>query len=484
MNTFQNKTLLLVEDSPLERALYSKMAESLGLKVYSFSHPQEINNSLDSHSPHFVMSDIYFKDNDGLSKPLGLDFIRFIKSESPTVTILALSSHPHVALYTECCDAGAHHFVRKPLKTNDELNLALILAKKNRMDSVKAGENRRELSQWLDKYPEGFVFSESVRQTILISSKHPHLPLVLIGETGTGKEAVVKSLHQIRKKTLNYNLPLVVVNCAAIPMDLAESIFFGHKKGAFSGAVESSVGYVGAADQGILFLDEIHCLSLHIQQKLLRVLQDGEYSRVGEIKSHSSQFQIVAATTKDLDDLVENNKFLLDLRSRLTGLEIFLDPLRKRLDDLNDLIGIFFAKQDIFMDSERFQALVKRCQNYYWQGNIRQLYMALNVMLAHAKGHEKMPSADFLPEYKSMLPPSAVKYDADSDNKLNILKNKEDLAFFIEGKSLKEVVESVEKEVIIKIMQKYNGNCSKVCRELNIPRSTFDLKRKKYAINF
>jgi DNA-binding NtrC family response regulator len=184
-------------------------------------------------------------------------------------------------------------------------------------------------------------------------------------------------------------------------------MLFGHKKGAFTGADETTLGYIGEANGGILFLDEIHALSEDCQRRLLRVLNDGTYNRVGDSKTLHSEFQVLVASTKDLDDEVEAGRFLLDLRGRLTGLQISLLPLRARLSDLPELIEIGLARLGTTVNSPTLNELAARCKRYYWQGNVRQLMQVLNIMVTESFGDEREISADDLPELKTMFAPGA-----------------------------------------------------------------------------
>ena len=227
-------------------------------------------------------------------------------------------------------------------------------------------------------------------------------------EKGTGKKEVAKIVHRMRSEAQGVT-PFVAINCANLTGDTAVSMLFGHRKGAFTGADETTVGYVGEADGGILFLDEVHAISADCQKRLLRVLNDGLYNRVRDPKTLYIDFQVIVATTKDLDDEVEQGNFLLDPRGRLTGLQIHLKPLRERLEDLPLLIELGLARLGASVSAKVLTGLVELCSRYYWQGNIRQLFQVLNVFVTEAFGDECEIRAEDLPEFKTMLAPAKAQ---------------------------------------------------------------------------
>jgi DNA-binding NtrC family response regulator len=227
------------------------------------------------------------------------------------------------------------------------------------------------------------------------------LPLTLYGETGTGKEEIAKLVHRYRVE-LDGGVPFVPVNCANLTGDLAASLLFGHRKGAFTGADETTSGFIGEANGGILFLDEIHALPPTCQQRLLRVLNDGSYERVGESRPLRSEFQVIAASTRDLDTEADAGRFLLDLRMRLTGVDLELAPLRDRMHDLADLILVALAKEGVTISAAEVTRIAERCRLYQWKGNIRQLFRVIQTLVVMASFNEEEIRAENLPVFKSM----------------------------------------------------------------------------------
>lgn len=309
-------------------------------------------------------------------------------------------------------------------------------------------------------------------------AQYPTLPLVLTGETGTGKEELAKILLKTRKER-GENIPFVAINCAHLNMDLAASLLFGHRKGAFSGALESTCGYIGDAHGGILFLDEIHALSSATQQKMLRVLNDGTYTRVGEVKELCSKFQLVVASTRDLDDEVVQGRMLPDLRHRIEGIEIKLLPLRERVEDTADLIRLAFARHGYDCDPCLFEALVARCIAYHWPGNIRQLLRAIDLCLIKAKIEQRDIRLSDLPQPAAT--PSeqgdATTLNPVSEAAVSMLQHA-----FTNDVPLETVMNTVEKAVIAAACARHQTFVA-AQRALDIGKTTLDMKRRKYRID-
>jgi transcriptional regulator with AAA-type ATPase domain len=339
------------------------------------------------------------------------------------------------------------------------------------------------------------AFATAHRRAAEIVARNREIAAVIYGETGTGKEEIAKLIHR-RRVALEGPVPFISVNCANLNSELADSILFGHVKGAFSGADRNTVGLVGEADGGILFLDEIHTLSLKTQYKLLRVMNDGSYSRLGSSVVQRSRFQALVASTRDLDEAVDRGEFLLDFRSRLIGIDFHLPPLRERQDEMELLVALFFARQQIELAPSEFAAIVARCRRYYWRGNIRQLYKVLQAMVITAQCNDVPIRAADMPEFKTMLAPAGEERapepvaasapmaapvvqaakDAHEPEGLALLRRalREDV-------SLDVVLDAVEKTVIEASIQRHRL-LQDSYRALGIGRNTFDVKRKKHGI--
>jgi len=313
----------------------------------------------------------------------------------------------------------------------------------------------------------------------------------MYGETGTGKEELVKVLYQKRVSNEG-DIPFITVNCPLLGDDLTSSLLFGHKKGSFTGANETTNGYIAAANGGILFLDEVHTLDQATQRKLLRVLNDGSYARVGETKVCYSHFQLVAATTKDLDEEVESGRMLPDFKYRISGAEIHLEPLRERLQDIPSFVKLFFKRENIEVSEILILEIGKKCQNVYWKGNIRQLFRTLQKMIIYAQlEEEKLQLKHLLLPQKEILNNKQLEeasytpheFDHNSSNVtdaeyqiLELLKNA-----FSQDCPLNDLLDKIEKFVLIKAISRHDS-IAKAHSALQISRNAIDAKRKKYHI--
>jgi transcriptional regulator with PAS, ATPase and Fis domain len=293
-----------------------------------------------------------------------------------------------------------------------------------------------------------------------------HITVLIRGESGTGKEMIAKEIHQSSRRAEG---PFVAVNCAAIPENLIESELFGHEKGAFTGAHQQKIGKFECAHNGTLFLDEIGDLPMQLQVKLLRVLQERELHRVGGSETVPINVRIVAATHKNLEDMIVEGTFREDLYYRLNVIQISLPPLRERLDDIPLLVDFFAkkiaAKHDLPLTGVSEEAV--RClKNHHWRGNIRELKNVLEQSIVLME--EDMLTIDDLPKEISNRYYSEVVYK--SDGLINVDPSGE-LA----------TMEDYEKEIIKYAMRKY-GSFNKAGKQLGLTHKTIAAKARKFEL--
>ncbi|MFY7929706.1 MAG: sigma 54-interacting transcriptional regulator, partial [Oligoflexus sp.] len=321
-------------------------------------------------------------------------------------------------------------------------------------------------------YPYGIVLGDREQRIARLAAKK-RASCVIIGETGTGKEEAAKLVHRFRCEDEG-PVPFVAVNCATITGSLAESILFGHKKGAFTGADEAGTGYIAEADKGILFLDEIQTLSIPIQQKLLRVLNDGTYNRLGETKTHRSQFQLIVASTKDLSIEVAEGRFLVDIQMRMMGLEFVIPSLRDRPQDMPALIALFLSRKSLRLSDDVFNALVSKLQKYQWRGNIRQLFKSLEAWLLKCELDGLEPDADNFPVFKDLQPIELEKQPVPAGSMDFNAATNEDRDFDL-------LMSEYERTVISNALLRHNS-IANLSKAINLPRSTLDAKRRRHGL--
>lgn len=332
------------------------------------------------------------------------------------------------------------------------------------IEALLAEKTRSSLDENLETGDTGFISLqgtspqiEKVRQTILRASRFPGMPVLISGESGTGKELVAHLLHA---RSVRARRPLIKVNCSALPETLIESQFFGHRKGAFTGAISAQKGLVEAAEDGMLFLDEIGTLKLELQPKLLRLLENGAYLPVGETAERKSQAWIVTATNQDVQEAVQKNLLRADLYYRLRGVEIVLPPLRKRGEDAAQLAEHFlaeFAREYGLRFSGLPEDLRACILRYDWPGNVRELKHAMRSLFITA------------PNVREMASHFRAKYLPDS---------------IAQGESEKVVttLRDFEKIHITETLQRTCSNLKKSARLLGITRNTLLRKMVQFGI--
>lgn len=478
----KKEIFLVVEDDLKQLTRYKELIEILGYDVYAVGTKGDAIKILEHKSVAVLLSDIHLNSNS--SSLDGLEIIDHTKNNSPEVLVLAMSSDPDIETYHKVMNAGAAHFVKKPIVNENEIAVGIEIAREKLMlhkannSLINIASTPKEIKLHC---PDGIVLSERLRSHAKKIAASKKLPTIILGETGTGKEEFAKLIHRERCKK-DGAMPFICVNCGNIDENMAASLLFGHLKGSFTGATATTNGYIGEADGGILFLDEIHSLSKSLQQRLLRVLNDGSYQRLGDTKELTSKFQLICASTKNLDEEVRKGTFLLDLHMRITGPNVAIPPLRERLDDIPVFISLFFAKEGVLVPQEEFEKIVKKCQSYYWQGNIRQLYRAIQTLIGMSEFSNSI-SANDLPFWESMLPPGSERDEkiiskvplASQESVQDLLKSIE------EDGDLNARMNHYEKILLQNALSRHEIVQNAV-DALNLPRSTFETKRKKHGI--
>ena len=358
--------ILLVDDEPYVRDSLSAVLHRRGFEVRCADGVEEALSGHALEGLDAVVTDLR------MPGPDGLDLLRRLRDVEPELPVIVLTGHGTVTSAVECMRAGAHEYLLKPV---DPEALVLLLQR-----TVRAARERRELD-----YLRGDGV-EPGRQRLLGVSE-PWLrvlreaevaagsesPVLVLGESGTGKEEIARYVHERSSRSSG---PMVSVNCGAIPLELFESEFFGHRRGAFTGAVEDRVGRWKIADHGTLFLDEINSLPLTAQPKVLRALQDGTFERVGDSRPTSADVRVVCASNVELSDEVEAGRFRGDLFYRIHVLPIRIPPLRSRPEDIPVLAEAFLREFSIRNGKtiqEFGEGVMQAMSRYEWPGNVREL---------------------------------------------------------------------------------------------------------------
>jgi two-component system response regulator HydG len=444
--------------------------------------PEKDNEkNLDAPDPfHMVLLDVNMP---GMS---GLDVLREIRSRDPSVAVLIITAHGNIRDAVEAMREGAYNYIEKPVQESDLEDL-IRKASEAHVLVHQLGLSSPKLT--LDNGEEFIGNSKQMRAVFQVIQRLGQVitSVLIRGENGTGKELVARAIHF---NSLRKDRPFVAVNCAAIPENLIESELFGHEKGAFTGADQRHIGKFQYAEGGTLFLDEIGDISAAMQVKLLRVLQERKFTPVGSNREIRCDVRIVAATNRNLEEMIRQNQFRQDLFYRLNVMPIELPALRERKEDIPNLVKNFIDKFNSLHSRHKTQNEIRGIhedalevlRQHSWPGNIRELeniierafvlenssYITLNSLPEHFQN-------DFQTRARggSNLEPSSTGAGAN-------LGKSEDDEFPIDYHLQKE---QFEREFIVQALRRFTGRINQTATHAGIPKNTLLRKIKKYAIN-
>jgi len=456
-------SILVVEDDEGLQTLLRRLLSQEGHQVTVVGSGQEAIRMAQEIPVHVLMTDLKLPDVDGLAV-----LERILQIDSKVIGIV-MTGYGSIDCAVKAMKAGAFDFLTKPFDNAtlaSTINRALEAhrRRKNMQSSRKAVRDQYRLEQLVGT-------SEPIRRVLEFVSKVADCDSTVLiqGESGTGKELVARMLHfnSVRK-----DRPLVPVNCGAIPENLLESELFGHEKGAFTGAAHTRMGRFEMANGGTIFLDEIGELSLGLQVKLLRVLQERSFERVGGTKTIDVDVRVVAATNQDLEVAVQQKRFREDLYYRLNVIPVTIPPLRERRSDIPQLVNHFLAKlhhgKQTAMTECSHDAMT-RLMEHHWPGNIRELENMIErlVVLSRSGTIE----ASDLPE--RLQRPKATAEQTETHV----------VGFSEEGVNLSRELEQFENRLIVGALRQANGITSKAAQLLHVNRTTLveKMKRKGFA---
>ncbi|MFA1621565.1 sigma-54-dependent transcriptional regulator [Rhizobium mongolense] len=494
--------ILVVEDDPVQRRLLKNAIERHGHVVHQAENGRIGLEMVKRDSGLFnvILLDLM------MPEMTGLEFLEALHELGTQIPVIVQTGQGGIETVVQAMRAGAFDFVVKPVSPE---RIATSIANAMKLDQreVRARSGRRSRSG-LVGFDDIVSASPAMIRVIDLAQRaaQSNIPVVLEGESGVGKELVARAIQSGGDRS---GKPFVTVNCGAIPHNLVESILFGHEKGAFTGATERHTGKFMEADGGTIFLDEIGDLPLDVQVKLLRAVQQGEVETVGARTAHKVNVRLISATNKDLIEEVKNGHFREDLYYRLNVFPITIPALRKRKEDIPNLVRVF---ADRFSSEQKnghrmtvSAGALALLTAYDWPGNIRQLENAIFRAVVLAEGHE-LSEADF-PQIAAQLP----QYDV-VDHLALVADNTyrehevEFAEFHVPQVSASESrghhdempenaiasvnpagevrkLADVEEELIRFALKFYRGQMSQVARKLGIGRSTLYRKLKDYGID-
>ncbi|MBI1911897.1 MAG: sigma-54-dependent Fis family transcriptional regulator [Deltaproteobacteria bacterium] len=451
--------IMIIDDEDSMRHMLSVILKREGYESVAFADSKKALEFLfgDGEDFDFILCDIRMPGMDGL------EFLKTLKEKKSDHTVIMMSAYGAIDTAIECMKLGAYDYISKPFKADE---IILTVKKAEERERLKR-ENSRLKNAVLQEYDFKNIFTEDKKMLEilgLVKKISDYDTSVLItGESGTGKELVARAIHFSGRRATR---PFVVVNCGAIPGPLLESELFGHVKGAFTDAHRTKTGLFQEADTGTIFLDEVGELPMELQVKLLRVLQESEVRKVGDVKPVKINTRVVAATLRDLREEIKKGNFREDLFYRLNVIEVKLPPLRERPADITGLAEHFIEKY-----SKKFGKPAKRLSDgareillhYQWPGNIRELENVIErAMILEETGVIKKES---LPISGKVMPEPHSK------------KALPEWEF-----SIKKATEAIEKELISKALEKTNNNRTKAAELLEISHRALLYKIKEYGL--
>lgn len=447
--------ILLVDDDRELLEVYRKILMMKGFDVLATDNSADALELVKGKGPSVVISDIIMPKMDGM------ELLNAIKTVRPETEVIMLTAEGSISGAVDAVRNGAFSYFIKPADIEE---LIISLRKAEELARVKdenglLKERIKTLSPEKQLIGTSQVAQELRQKAEVVGSTDS--AVMITGESGTGKEVLANLIHKSSKRS---GKPFVCVNCGALNENLIESELFGSEKGAYTGAEKQRKGRFETADGGTIFFDEIGELSLNMQVKLLRVLQEKSFERVGGTETIKSDFRLITATNRDLKKAVEERKFRDDLYYRINIIPMEISPLRKRKEDIPLLCETFieeYAKETNKKMKPLDEEIISYLVHYDWPGNVRELRNIIERLVVLAFDGEA--SLDDLPEEIR-----DIQIDQ-GNNQQNNLRN---------------ITKSFEREYIIKVMKKHNGNVAKAAQEMSIARKNLYKKLNEYQIKF
>ena len=416
----------------------------------------------------------------------GIEMVRRIKEIAPETEIIMITGYSSTDKVIEATKAGAFHFIEKPVEF-EELFLLIVKAVERKQQAAEIKELRGKLST-RSSYEDIIGGSRSMQNIyeIIDSVAESDANILILGESGTGKEVIANAVHY---KSHRSKKPFVKVNCSALPKDLIESQLFGHIKGSFTGAINEKVGFIGQANGGSILLDEIGEMPVDLQPKLLRVLQEKIYYRVGSDKPQEVDFRLISATNKNPFESIQSGSLREDLYYRINTIEIKIPPLRERMEDVPMLAEHFlqiYADKYKREDPEFSQHAYDQMLNYNWRGNVRELQHVIERAVLLSKGG-RINNLDIPKNLESSISFADIKKEL-FESPTNSSVGRQDTPNFTNGSNLlnkqnlseEELFEEIGKFIVEKLPEPIGGSEQKdVFNEIENVVVTAALKRTK-----
>lgn len=444
-----NNTVLVVDDEEYIRTTIAGILKDEHYEVKLAKDGFEALSAMKSYEPPVVLLDIWLPQMDGI------EVLQKIKEEYPDTVVIMISGHGTIDTAVKTIKMGAYDFIEKPLSADK-----LLIAINNGLKFYNLQQENKQLKVSIEKKYEIISASkamEDLKRKIAIVAPTDSWVLIT-GENGTGKELVANTIHRLSTRA---DKPFVDVNCAAIPEELLESELFGYEKGAFTGADRRRIGKLELADKGTLFLDEVGDMSLRMQAKLLRTLEEGRFTRIGGNDAINIDIRVIAATNKIIKDEIANGKFREDLYYRLNVIPLHIPPLRERREDIPVLIEYFLnEKNKLSKQKKRITSTaIGVLSSYVWKGNVRELKNLIERLFVLVE-KDTIDIEDIPKEVRTYT----KEYTETTDERLHSAKT------------------AFEKDYIIRMLKENNWNITKTAIKIGISRENLSRKMKTLGI--
>ena len=446
--------VLIVDDEPGLRNGLAKLLSLQGYDTLEATSAAEVRKLLLTNEVHLILLDLRLGEQDGLA------LLREVKAEEPAIPVIIITGHGDIYSAVECMKAGATNYIPKPI--DHGLLLSIIekesVALRDRLATVGFRESLRSAAR-THLVPSTSAEMKEIER-IVEKVRDSDVPVLLLGETGTGKEVIAKIIHYTGAYR---DRPFVGLNCASLNENLLESELFGHERGAFSGAIGRKIGRFELAGSGTLFLDEIGDMSLSMQSKLLRVLQEKTLERVGGTRPVSVYCRLIAATNKDLSALRARGEFREDLYYRLSTVSLRLPPLRDRARDIPALVRTFVEEANAAYGRSVTSIpdrIMRSLITHAWPGNIRQLKNVIANAVILSDG-EEISGLEFGDTGRTE---EEISIDTDLPSTVARYSNE------------------IEKKIIRSVLEKNQGNITKSATLLGISRKTLYEKIRRHEL--
>ncbi len=459
----------VIDDDKSIRWVLEKTFKQAGMEVKTYENGSRILAELELNRPDVIVTDVRMPGIDGLT------LMGKINENFPDLPVIVITAHSDLDAAVSAYESGAFEYLPKPFDVDEAVNLVQRAWEHSRQSKVQVGDSGDAKVETKEMIGEAPSMQEVFR--IIGRLSRSHINVLINGESGTGKELVAHALHRHSPRV---DKPFIALNMAAIPKDLMESELFGHEKGSFTGAHAARKGRFEQADGGTLFLDEIGDMPTELQTRLLRVLEDGEYYRVGAHVSTKVDVRVIAATHQKIEILVEQGKFREDLFHRLNVIRIHLPKLSERREDIPKLARFFIDKisQELGVEAKILSDdVIKYMVNYAWPGNVRQLENTCRWLSVMASGQEIL-MGDLPPELRQEAGEVAggIVWEKELEKWLEqrLLSGDSDI--------LAELMPNFEK-IIIETTLRYNGGKKREASELlGWGRNTLTRKIKELGL--